>query len=197
MVRTEVIQRLIKKYSYKSYLEIGLDTGLNFKQIEVESKESIDPSTGQYSHANPTYRMTSDEFFETYPEKTYDIIFIDGLHHSEQVTKDIANSIKALNKHGAVILHDCSPPDEQSQIVPRVSNCWTGDVWRSLVEFNYNNHTKYTTYVVDTDLGIGVIREGKGKCNYILPKVLEYKWFDENRVNALNLITVDQFTKLL
>ena len=37
--------------------------------------------------------MTSDEFFKQ-NEDTYDVIFIDGLHTSDAVYRDINNSLK-------------------------------------------------------------------------------------------------------
>ena len=62
--------------------------------------------------------MTSDEFFEQNKEK-FDIVFIDGLHHSEQVYKDILNSLNILNEDGTIICHDMNPTEEFRQIVPR------------------------------------------------------------------------------
>ena len=98
MTRTDIINYLIRKYNYKSYLEIGLDTGVNYEHIQCDSKESVDPFFKE-DHKNSrdlqfdsdipqrikdllTYRLTSDCFFEQ-NTKTYDIIFVDGLHHEE------------------------------------------------------------------------------------------------------------------
>ena len=87
MKRTEIIQLLINKIKAKKYLEIGMGPGLNFAAIKCEYKICVDP--------NPTvlvtHRMTSDEFFFQNQEK-FDIIFIDGLHWSEQVYKDIVQA---------------------------------------------------------------------------------------------------------
>ncbi|MFH1666491.1 MAG: class I SAM-dependent methyltransferase, partial [Elusimicrobiota bacterium] len=85
MERFEIINRFIKKYKYKRYLEIGVDEGLAFKKIKIKHKAGVDPSV------DTDYRMTSDEFFAQSSEN-YDIIFIDGLHHSSQADKDIQNA---------------------------------------------------------------------------------------------------------
>ena len=98
MKRYEIINLLIVKNGYKSYLEIGLDNGLNFSKIKIDNKKSVDPALGQYSHAKPTYKLTSDDFFKQNKDK-YDIIFIDGLHHSEQVYRDIKNSLDERKRH--------------------------------------------------------------------------------------------------
>ena len=50
--------------------------------------------------------MTSDEYFSKFKDK-FDIIFIDGLHHYEQVKKDIFNSLEILNSNGIILMHDC------------------------------------------------------------------------------------------
>ena len=59
--------------------------------------------------------MTSDEFFEN-NEIYFDCIFIDALHIYEQVRKDILNSVKFLNTHGIIIIHDCLPKKIWNQI---------------------------------------------------------------------------------
>ena len=193
MLRTEIIQKFINHHGYKDYLEIGIDNGQNFKSIYVQNKTSVDPAMGQYSHANPTYKMTSDEYFEKHKDLKYDIIFIDGLHHSDQVDRDIENSLNVLNPGGTIIVHDCNPINEEHQVVPRVKpGCWNGDVWKSFVKFNFHNHQKYDCFVVNTDHGCGIIREGLGMCSYEMPSNLTYDWLDKNRKSALNLINPDQ-----
>ena len=61
---------------------------------------------------------TSDEYFESIKdtEVKYDIIFIDGLHHNEQVLKDVENSLKHLSEGGSIVCHDCLPSEESRDI---------------------------------------------------------------------------------
>lgn len=197
MDRHYILQSFIQKNKYTSYLEIGVDNGWLFRNIQIPLKESIDPALGQYSHASPTYKMTSDEFFDQYKNKKYDIIFIDGLHESHQVDKDIKNSLKCLNEGGKVVLHDCSPLSKRAETIPRPGpGVWNGDVWKSFVKFNYYNHQNYNCYVINTDHGVGVIERGVGKCNYKLPQDLNYEWLELNRKSALNLISKDEFLSI-
>ena len=196
MDRHYILQSFINKNNYTSYLEIGIDNGALFKKIQIPLKESVDPAQGQYSHASPTYKMTSDDFFEQYKDKKYDIIFIDGLHESHQVDRDIKNSLKCLNEGGKIVLHDCSPLSKIAETVPRPGpGVWNGDVWKSIVKFNFNNYQNYNSYVIDTDHGVGVIERGVGKCNYKLPQDLNYEWLELNRKSALNLISKDEFSR--
>ena len=90
MSRTEIVQRLIDRYSYQSYLEIGVDKGDTFKFIRCPLKHGVDPRRNVATHS-----MTSDDFFSTL-DRNYDLIFIDGLHEAEQVKRDINNALEHL-----------------------------------------------------------------------------------------------------
>ena len=61
MQRYDIINYLINKNNYTTYLEIGTEHGENIKKIKCESIESIDP-VKNYEHL--TYLMTSDEAFK-------------------------------------------------------------------------------------------------------------------------------------
>ena len=100
--RTAIIQEIINKKNYKSYLEVGCDNDENFSKIQIESKIGIDPLKGG------TLRMTSDEFFIN-NHQSFDIIFLDGLHTYEQTIKDIDNGLRFLNTNGVILIHDCLP----------------------------------------------------------------------------------------
>ena len=89
--RFDIINNIIKYKKYNSYLEIGCQADVSFKKILAPDKIGVDPMDGG------THRMTSDDFFKT-NQKTFDIIFIDGLHEYSQVLRDIKNSIKFLNE---------------------------------------------------------------------------------------------------
>jgi hypothetical protein len=208
MNRTDIINYLIEKNNYTSYLEIGLDNpDNNFKKINCELKHSVDPffetdhennydlNQTQFEYAKQwlTHRMTSDEFFET-TENTYDIIFIDGLHTQEQVGKDIINGLKCLNKGGKIVVHDCLPPNEGYQIVPRKQVGWCGDVWKAIPELKKQN---IQFNVVDTDLGVGVIDyfENPEDLKYIEKSTLTWDDFVSKRNELLNVINETDFIK--
>lgn len=193
MKRWEIINTLIAKNSYKNYLEIGIQNRVNFNQIKASRKFSVDPD----KNALPAFIMTSDEFFEKEAEKLgikFDIIFIDGLHHSEQVIKDIDNSLKLLSENGSIVVHDCNPIKEEHQIVPRVSKIWNGDVWKAWVEIR-SNRSALKMAVVDTDHGCGIIQRGSQK-KLKISQDLNFSNFEKNREKWLNLISVKEFKKL-
>jgi hypothetical protein len=186
MQRYDIINTLIKKYNYTSYLEIGVQQKKNWGQIICENKIGVDPDPS----VQTTYNLTSDDFFRLRKEFTFDLVFIDGLHESEQVYRDIINSLDILNEGGTIVCHDMLPIDEKSQLVPRQTKCWMGDVWKSFVKLRYERDD-LEMYTVDTDCGCGIIKRGKQE--KIDRLIEDYKDFDKNRYKAMNIVTVDQF----
>ena len=129
--RKFIVQDIIDKKNYKSYLEIGCFDNELFDHVKCIRKVGIDPYTGG------TIRKTSDKFFESNNEN-FDCIFIDGLHTYNQVKKDIYNSLKFLNPNGIILLHDCLPNNYFEQATPRCQYIWNGDVWKAIVECRTN-----------------------------------------------------------
>ena len=190
--RFELIQHIIDKKQYNSYLEIGCDYDENFSKINVKKKIGIDPVSGG------THRMTSDEFFLSNKEK-FDCIFIDGLHIYEQVRKDILNSINFLNSNGIILLHDCLPSKIWNQIVPQIYGHWNGDVWKAVVESRTKPNLDTYTCVADHGLGIILKRKNKNILNLKIKnfKKLKFKDYYLNHKEYMNLITVSDIDKVI
>jgi hypothetical protein len=89
-------------------------------------------------------------------------------------------------------MHDCNPVSYQAQLPNRQTIAWNGDVWRAFVEFKQNN-PDYKCCVVDTDFGVGVIKNSPNSFNSTPLIDMDYQTFDSNRKNHLNLITWDEF----
>jgi len=185
MMRLDVINRLIEVKSYRSYLEIGMGLKIDrtFESVIVASKISVDPH-----EIDATYVMTSDEFFAgPGNERRWDLIFIDGLHHADQVHRDIENALQRLNEGGTIVVHDCNPTSEIIQRVPHETIAWTGDVWKAWAWYRMNR-SDLSMYVIDVDYGCGVIQLGSQKC-FPQTEVLDYTFLLENRKELLNLIS--------
>lgn len=188
--RTEIIQHLINKIGAKKYLEIGIGPGENHKLIRCEYKVSVEP----HPTVQVTHKMTSDSFFETNKE-TFDVIFIDGLHHDYQVYKDIINSLNIVSENGFIVCHDMSPHSEFIQRVPQPKSGseWTGDCWKAWVKLR-SERSDLQMNVVDIDYGCGIISKGtqeKIKIN----SELNWDLLNSKRVELLSLISVDEFIK--
>ena len=186
-LRFDIINKIISKRNYTSYLEIGCFKNETFNKINIKKKIGVDPVSGG------NLRMTSDHFFKENKEK-FDLIFIDGLHVYEQVIKDIFNSINILKENGIILVHDCLPRKLWYQTPTRMSDTWNGDVWKAIVECRTLEYID--TYTCLADEGIGVIKVQKN--NNLLKlklsnfKNLKYKEYYLNRESLMNIIIVEK-----
>lgn len=164
---SELINYLIEKFSLKSYLEIGtFNRAHNFNLINVKEKICVDPDPV----AAADLVCTSDDFFaaaisarHSGDDKRFGLIFIDGLHHADQVKKDFENALECLAPNGFIVLHDCNPPTEATTCVPRgAQREWCGDVYKFACRLCEYNGIDFLT--LDFDYGCAVV------------------WLDSNRV---------------
>jgi len=192
MKRTDIINTLISKYGYKSYLEVGTqDPKSNFDLINVECKVSVDP----FPKGEVTFIGTSNEYFESIDENSkFDIIFIDGLHHDDQVLKDIENSLNHLSDNGTIVCHDCLPTTELMQARDDHGGEWTGDVWKAIAELRIER-IDLDIKVVDTDYGCGIIRRGTNIPYQTSDNYKSYYYYSKNKWNMLNVISPEEFVQ--
>lgn len=195
MLRTNILQILIDRNSYDSYLEIGLGNGKNFENIIINKKVSVDPNT-EY---NAVYQDTSDNFFKDNNDK-FDIILVDGLHHADQVYVDIQNSLAVLNPGGVIVCHDMNPKKEEHQVVPFNGGHWNGDCWKAFVRLRQEKGNEYLMFTVDTDEGCGIITKNDNAVlsadlykSFNNTLLLNWENFNRNRTDWLNLLSVHDF----
>jgi SAM-dependent methyltransferase len=188
--RLGILNSIASKNNAQSYLEIGVFAGYTFDNVCCKHKVGVDPDKS----SKATIFSTSDTFF-TNNKETFDLIFIDGLHHADQVEKDIQNALEILNPNGYIVCHDMLPPEEACQIVPMITYFWTGDCWKAwarLRSMRDDLHMK----VVDTDFGCGIIKRGSQK-TITLDCELTWDNFLKNRQQWMNVISVQDFKKEL
>lgn len=184
--KDELINFLINIYKFESYLEIGVFKKGNFNLINCKNKICVDPD----KKMNADYIMTSDEFFRSNVKK-FDVIFVDGLHHREQVYKDVINSLSVLNENGIILCHDMLPVTKLEQQVPVTSeniNSWTGDCWKAWFQILMLDGLE--TFIVDIDHGIGVIKKDLEK-----KSIINWEFFLRFK-NEMNIICIDDFLKI-
>ena len=129
--RKDLINQLIEKYNFKSYIEIGVFTGKVFFAIKAKNKIAVDPdfkfsSIKKFSKlfTNVTnwkakyFKTKSDHFFETnkalLAKTGVDICLVDGMHEFDFALNDVLNVLPYLSENGIIIMHDCNPESEQS-----------------------------------------------------------------------------------
>lgn len=199
--RWEIINRIIKRYDFKNYLEIGVcDPRWCFDRIQCENKDSVDPGV-EFSDNPVKYQMTSDEFFDTIPaNKKWDVIFIDGLHLAQQVIKDVYNSLKHLSPNGFILLHDVNPPNvwmqRENYSIDGFNYPWNGTVWKAFYALRITR-PDLSMCCVDTDWGVGVIRRGDQILAPADNTFYDYNQFSKNRKEYLNLIPCSELDSFL
>lgn len=208
MNRIDIMNNIIQKYGYTDYLEIGVDTKRHcFDHINVKNKTGIDPGY-ENPNENYDYKMESDTFFDNvrlgfteFPiDKKWDLIFIDGLHLAEQVERDINNALFHLADGGTIVMHDCSPNHE---FVARETykadwineGRWCGTTWKAFYKFRYTR-PDLAMWCVNDDYGVGIIQRGTQKLAPADNIFYEYKKFNSNREEYLNLIHPNEFLTL-
>jgi len=193
-----LINYFIKKHDYKSYLEIGASSGNTYNQItKIEVKHGIEPRPNP--RCESTHNMTSDQFFELLePNYNYDVIYVDGLHESHQVDKDLKNAIEHLSQDGMIFLDDIWPPNYEWQVTPRVKRSpgWCGDVWKSYVKLRCTrSDLRMIAFQADKNKWsrISIIRHGNQETiKDPIEQCLDYEYFDQNRERLLNIVLIEE-----
>lgn len=148
--RWDVINSLVQNNESTRYLEIGVETGETFKHVRCMEKVGVDPDTKCRVEGGVIYHLTSDAFFERFKIKNvnqdmpkFTHIFVDGMHHSDCVLRDVYNSIMHVAKGGWILIDDAIPMNYREQLrVPvkhyydngilKYGEPWTGDVWKAI-----------------------------------------------------------------
>jgi len=202
--RHEVINSLTLPTN--TYLEIGVEYGYTFDNIHCVNKKGVDPDP-KCKNLEAIYKYTSDVYFEKIhnPQNNYDIIFIDGMHQTEYVLKDINNSIQNLNENGCIFIDDVLPINYNEQLkipykhyyengILKYGEEWTGDVWKALyyILLNYGDKITIKYYCNPNYRGVAYIKiNEKFKIQFnndIIEEINKYEYF-KNYNNYVNLLT--------
>lgn len=190
MNRTDIINRVIEKHAYKSFLEIGVHMGNNIRAINCPLKIGVDGGM-HFRAAETTHFMTSDEFFSI-NKQTFDCIFIDACHDAPFVCRDLNNSLNILNAGGTILLHDCFPPDAH-----HTSSSLCGDAFK-VIRSVVKDYSEYLLCrVFDTDYGVGMIKKIKKSPTLVYDSDYEYEILSKNPSKEINLISIDRLEEVI
>lgn len=194
---TELLNYLATTFNLQSYLEIGVQNPVNnFDKIVCKRKAGVEPSMKSHDLKlnRDLFAITSDEFFSINISK-YDLIFIDGLHHANQVKRDFENSLQCLNDNGFIVIHDTLPEKEEYTHVPRDSKIWNGDVWKFAVSLIKYGNIDFCT--LDIDHGCTIV--WKDDNNTAKPGKVASTWneFQNSKEKLLNIVSeIDFYTEM-
>ncbi|MCA8991920.1 MAG: class I SAM-dependent methyltransferase [Planctomycetaceae bacterium] len=184
----ELINLLIDRFKYDSYLEIGCAGNRTFSKIDVPDKVGVDP------HKGGTLRTTSDAFFQENRRK-FDLVFIDGLHHREQVMRDIQNAVNCLTPRGTILVHDCLPKTERHQLRKKQRGSWTGDVWKAIVDLRRQDDLDICVF--DGCWGMGAIKVRRNAAPFEEDIPLNWETFLSSRDDMLRVVNWQRYWDFL
>ncbi|MGD9658441.1 MAG: class I SAM-dependent methyltransferase [Methylocystis sp.] len=145
--RAEAINYFITRFGYTRYLEIGVEAGVTFNEVNAAEKTAVDPhfKVARDVLRGVSFETTSDVFFDNNPRAEFDLIFIDGLHTFEQSLRDFISSLSRLSENGLILIDDCCPSDYLASLRDH-SLCqngkslegspdrnWMGDVYKTIL----------------------------------------------------------------
>jgi hypothetical protein len=187
--RSQIINQLTN--SNDRYLEIGVEYGECFNEVHFINKIGVDPDPKFNPTNGKLFKLTSDDYFIQYNNEDtssidsddiideppiFDVIFIDGMHQTEYILKDINNSLRILSDKGIIFIDDILPLNYNEQLkVPikhyyengilKYGENWTGDIWKVIYHIlkNYKDHIKMFKYYYNINFrGIGMFKFEEG-----------------------------------
>lgn len=135
------IEEIARQRRPASYVEIGVATGDSLRRVtpsDVAIAVDPQPQLASIPPRTQVFTSTSDAFFANHDlgrmlgGRPFDLAFIDGLHHHEQVLKDLRNLERFAGSESVVLLHDSLPVSHWATTRPPAIHFWTGDVWQAV-----------------------------------------------------------------
>ena len=136
----EVMRRIHAYLRPRTYLEIGVSKGETIALVDPATAAiGIDPSPKidrPLTARTRIFAETSDDFFARHDPAAemgglpIELAMIDGMHHFEFALRDFINVERHCSGDSTVLIHDCYPLDELTAGRERVTEFWSGDIWK-------------------------------------------------------------------
>jgi hypothetical protein len=191
---------LARALGARTYLEIGVARGVTFRSVEMPERTGVDPSfrfdtRSVADDSTLLVEATSDEYFATLPvDRTFDIMFLDGLHTAEQTYRDVCHALAHAHARTVILLDDTLPSDPWSALPDRARSVrlrgyessdgvpWHGDVYKVVAMIDaFHQELDYRTIVgsgnPQTLMWRGR-RDGNGSAALTIDEIARLSYFD-------------------
>lgn len=165
---TKVLAYVHEQLRPSTYVEIGIFKGDSLVMVRPETNAlGIDPDPDLSTPPAPNWRiyaMTSDDFFanhdvrEELGGRAVELAFIDGMHHFDFALRDFMNLEPHCTRGATVLVHDAYPLDEKTARRERVTEFWSGDIWRLILALKRHRPDLDVHVIATAPTGLGVIR---------------------------------------
>ncbi len=103
------------------YLEIGVERGFTFQDVDAKLKIGVDPKFKFNKRIKRSgiklFEIESETYFSSHAKaEIFDIVFLDGLHTAFQTYADFKNVLSHVHEKSLIIIDDTVPCDEFSAI---------------------------------------------------------------------------------
>ena len=170
---TALLQRVHQWLAPRSYLEIGVSTGQSMRLASCPAV-GIDPDPHPSEPLAPNQQLvlhTSDDVFAftdiAQRNGPFDLAFIDGMHLVENVLLDFMNTERHCHEASVILIDDPCPAHPMQAERTRVSQFWTGDVWK-IIPILHRLRPDLLVLVVDTDPTATLMVIGTDPLNTVL-----------------------------
>lgn len=206
----EVLGRIQAYLRPRTYLEIGVETGLSMRLVSPTTRAlGIDPEPKLTEPLAPHVRLfqeTSDDFFSRHDVRAelgglpVDLAFIDGMHLFDYALRDFMNVERCCTRDSLVILDDCFPMDRRTAERHRTTVFWTGDVWKVVVLLRKYRPELSIHTIATPPTGMCLVRNLDPASTFIADNLerltaefmaLDYGYLEKDRAGKLNLVPND------
>lgn len=201
----DIINRLIDRFNFKSFLEYNKFDGKNFyENILCEEKEIAYQPEESYLDGHNLKRLLAaaegadidrilplDRLLTRFKNRKFDIIFFDPIHIRPEVDLCLQKLPQLLNPGGILVVHDCNPEYIELTSVKRRPGAWTGETFKAFALFRHFNREQ--TITVSEDFGVGLIWNKDLNLDYQVEWDIDYKDFSQDKVEYIGLIDFRTF----
>ena len=165
--KTDLIHLISKRLKLQNYLELCTPTaGRRYGEIDRArfrtARRLMYICPADFDDGLPIdYKIADFDIDDAITElklgaDKVDICLVDAFHSYDCTTRDLTIAYELLADGGVLVVHDCSPPNE-AWASPTFASCdWSGESYRSYLDFVLTrDDLDYCT--VDVDYGCGII----------------------------------------
>jgi len=172
-----VLARIHAHLKPRTYVEIGVATGASIRLAGSGTRTiGVDPEPRIEFELGPNmsiFAETSDGFFAGHDVRAelgglpIDLAFIDGMHRFEFALRDFMNIEALCTPESTILVHDVYPLDERTAARDRVTDFWSGDIWRLVLLLRKHRPDLAVHTIGAVPTGLAMVRNLDPQSRYI------------------------------
>ena len=205
-----MLERMHAHLKPRTYLEIGVSRGESMRLTAAATRAiGVDPAPAVAYALGPNVSIvaeTSDDFFAGHDVRAelgglpVDFAFIDGMHHFEYALRDFVNIEALCEPASTIVIHDVHPLDPRTAARERVTEFWSGDIWRLVLLLRQHRPDLVVRTIATAPTGLALVRNLDPRSTRLRDRLdalieeylaLDYGVLDGRKAEALALLPND------